>query len=150
MCSTGKILSVACALLALGLPSQANSFECITGPFIIFFDSDIAYVDEEARNILDRVSRLAATCGYGRTVIEGHADTRENPELGRKRAKVVRAYLAGHGIPEDDIDIKARGASRQRIATGANVAERQNRRVEISFHPIFAPLPAKARAKSQP
>jgi outer membrane protein OmpA-like peptidoglycan-associated protein len=104
---------------------------CVVGPYVVFFDADNAYINKDARKVLDHVSENADACGYGRTLLSGHTDTKEQSTLARKRVEVVRAYLTAHGIPEADISEKAFGAQHQRIRTGPNVAERQNRRVEI-------------------
>jgi outer membrane protein OmpA-like peptidoglycan-associated protein len=124
-------------ILGLGMSGPARSMSCTPGPFIIFFESGNAYVDDEALKILESVRQMAGTCGYMRTMLSGYTDTEEDQKLARKRVDIVRAYLGAHGIPRSDIIVRAFGAKQQRIRTGPNVSERQNRRVEI----IFGPMP---------
>ena len=97
----------------------------------MFFEADNAYLSEEARKTLDFATNMATACGYGRTSVIGHTDTAEETSLAQKRVNVVSAYLAAHGIPNDDIVGTALGATRPRVPTGPDVSERQNRRVEI-------------------
>jgi outer membrane protein OmpA-like peptidoglycan-associated protein len=126
-------ISLVASLLALSTVSAgpARGVSCFTGPYIVFFGPGIAYLDVEAREILDHASKGAASCGYGRTLLAGHTDTNEEASLAQKRVDVVRAYLAAHGIPNEDITGMALGTTQPRVRTDPNVSERQNRRVEI-------------------
>jgi OOP family OmpA-OmpF porin len=117
------------------MAGPAQSFSCTPGPYIIFFEPDIAFVSEDGMEILQNARRGAGDCGSARPTISGHADTREDETLAQKRVDVVRAYFEAHGIPRSDIVATAFGASRPRVQTERNVSERQNRRVEIIFGP---------------
>src|SRR6187551_944267 len=89
--------------LSIVLASPVRASSCFTGPYIVFFEAGNAYLDVEAREILNHASDGAASCGYGRTLLAGHTDTNEEANLAQKRVDVVRAYLAAHGIPNEDI-----------------------------------------------
>lgn len=125
-----KVMAVA-LVLPLGATSPSAADPCMPGPYILFFDPEIAYVDRAAREVLDHAAAGAADCGYSRTIVTGHADTHEKSGVAQKRAEVVRDYLAAHGIPRADITAEGLGTSRPRIVTPPNTLERQNRRVEI-------------------
>jgi OOP family OmpA-OmpF porin len=126
---------VVLAILGLGMAGSAQSFSCTPGPYIIFFESGTAFVDENGMEILDNARHGAGGCGSTRPIISGHTDTREDKKLAQKRVDVVRAYFEAHGIPRSDIVTTALAASRPRVPTERNVSERQNRRVEIIFGP---------------
>ena len=68
-------------------------------------------------------------------LIVGHTDTvgsdARNDALSRQRAEVVRQALIARGIPAKDIAVAGRGKREPIVATGDNVAEARNRRVEI-------------------
>lgn len=117
---------VGLAILSIVTASPARALRCNVGPFIVFFDADNAYLSKEARGILDNVTNTASTCGYGRTLMAGHTDTKEEASLAGKRLDVVRAYLSAHGIPNEDITGTAFGARQPRVPTGPDVSERQN------------------------
>lgn len=124
-------LFVSALALPMMLAAPVQAVSCFTGPYIVFFEPGNAYLDVDARETLDHASNGAANCGYGRTLLAGHTDTNEEASLAQKRVDVVRAYLAAHGIPNEDIVGTAFGSSQQRVRTGPHVSERQNRRVEI-------------------
>ena len=130
---TGAIFCMAIAWVVVPIPARALT--CTPGPYIVFFDANAAYVDREGMKVLEGSVEAIGACGTGQLFLAGHTDTREAPNLARKRVQVVRAFFAAHGVPEGDIVVRAFGAKRLRIATSPNVSERQNRRVEILFGP---------------
>jgi len=125
----------ALAVLALNLPGPAQALTCTPGPYIIFFEAGSAHVYREGLETLDNAVRQAGNCGSGRTMIAGFTDTREDSRLARERVEVVRAYFLAHGFPRRDVIVRSFGATHQRIVTGRGVAEKQNRRVEITYGP---------------
>ena len=79
------------------------------------------------------------TDGQAQVVLAGHTD-RSGPDqynvgLSQRRADTVKAYLAGHGIPDGVMTTQAFGESRPLVETADGVREPQNRRVEITFGP---------------
>jgi len=125
-------------MLALGLvgaPQAGQALSCAQGPYMVFFTSGSAVLKEDARAILDNAISAVDNCGPTHQLIAGHTDTAEAPNLADKRARTVRAYFIAHGVPEDDIDYMGFGATKLRVATAAQVSEKQNRRVEVIFVP---------------
>ena len=68
-------------------------------------------------------------------LVIGHTDTvgndAFNDNLSRQRAEVVRRALVARGIAAENIVVVGRGKREPIVATGDNVAETRNRRVEI-------------------
>ena len=128
LCST-----ISSALLAsmLVFTAPADATSCVTGPFVLFFEAEAPFITKDARKTLDLVIDQVGGCGYGRTVVIGHTDTKEDSALARKRAEVVRDYMAAHGVPGSDIVVQSYGSTRPRVTTGPHVSEPRNRRVEI-------------------
>jgi OOP family OmpA-OmpF porin len=111
----------------------------IPGPFVVFFDWDKADITPQAAAILDNAAAQYAATGQAQVMLAGHAD-RSGPAdynvgLSQRRATNVRAYLAGHGIPDGVMTQEAFGESRPLVETADGVREPQNRRVEITYGP---------------
>lgn len=119
--------------VALSLSGPAHSLTCNRGPYIVFFDSGLAIVDEADVAILQNARQSVGNCGARRAFVAGHTDTNEDPGLAETRVEVVRDWLEANGMPPDDIVTRAFGAEVPRIATVDEVSEPQNRRVEITF-----------------
>lgn len=109
----------------------------VPGPFIVFFDFDEAIITDQAQAILRDAAEAFRTYGRARIEATGHTDTSGpawyNNRLALQRVENVRAELVRLGIPADRIDIFGRGESEPLLATGDDVREPQNRRVEIEF-----------------
>jgi len=112
---------------------------CTAGPFMVFFDWDKSDITPQAAAILDNAAAAYQTCGQAQVMIAGHADRsgsdQYNVGLSQRRADNVRAYLAGHGIPDGSVTTQAFGESRPLVETADGVREPQNRRVEITYGP---------------
>ncbi|GLR66385.1 hypothetical protein GCM10010909_10650 [Acidocella aquatica] len=65
----------------------------------------------------------------GYTDTSGAADY--NQSLSQRRAQAVASELVNDGVPQNEIEIHAYGATHLLVATGSGVREPQNRRVEI-------------------
>ena len=138
--SIGRIGAI-CALpliLSISHPFPAQAISCPQGPYIVFFDEGVAFVDAAGRKILDNAIAAAGNCGYPKTTIVGHIDTSESDGLDAKRARTVKAYFTARGFPEEDIETLHAGQSIQRIPTGPDVPEQQNRRVEVTYGPLLS------------
>ena len=142
------VAPVTFAALSLSVSQPAQSLSCPVGPYIVFFDSGHAYIRPEQREILDNAILAAGSCMYARTMLAGHTDTSEDPALAQKRLSTVRAYLAAHGIPQEDITLESFGAGQPRIPTPDGVTEPQNQRVEVTF--VFWPNPSQPAFKPEP
>jgi outer membrane protein OmpA-like peptidoglycan-associated protein len=111
----------------------------VIGPFMVFFDWDKSDITPQAAAILDNAAAAYQQTGQAQVVLAGHAD-RSGPDaynmgLSQRRADAVKAYLAGHGIPDGVMTTQAFGESRPLVETADGVREPQNRRVEITFGP---------------
>ncbi|WP_276371299.1 OmpA family protein [Chryseolinea sp. H1M3-3] len=81
----------------------------------IYFDFDMATLDEEDKIYLDQVKMILEHDRSLKLLIAGHADDRGDEDynigLSQRRVQVVTKYLAGHGISKDRIIQKAYGES---------------------------------------
>lgn len=113
--------------------------QCLTGPFIVFFNWGDPSVTPEAAATLNNASRAYKDCGNARVKLAGHTDrsgeASYNIGLSQRQNASVRSYLVNSGIPDSRITSEAFGESSPRIATADGVREFQNRRVEITFAP---------------
>lgn len=127
-------------------PVQANEFR-------VFFDWDVAELDDTARQVLDTATTrvrsafaggAAASAGGGSAataptavIVEGHADRSGpndyNQRLSQRRAEAVRRALVQRGWPADRIEIRAMGEEDPLVETRDGVREPANRRVRITL-----------------
>ena len=111
--------------------------DCFIGPYIVFFASDKAGIDAQARTILDTAIAALQCLHAGSVTVTGHADrsgpAARNLYLSRRRASAVAAYLARHGVELGTIAVQAFGESRSLVKTEDRLHEPQNRRVELLF-----------------
>jgi outer membrane protein OmpA-like peptidoglycan-associated protein len=118
-------------MLLSGLPAAATSI-CTPGPFIVFFDPGSSILKREQTEILDNVIEIIGDCGMT-SHLSGHADTAEDAKIVRNRLRAVQGYFAARGLFSKPANVVDEGTTNLRVATGAKVSERQNRRVEIIF-----------------
>jgi outer membrane protein OmpA-like peptidoglycan-associated protein len=124
--------------------STVPTGDCSPGPYIVFFASDSAALNAEARQILsDFVAAQRNPCGSRQAMVAGYTDrsgsARHNLELSRRRAAAVCRFLAAHGIPMADLTQRAFGAGSPLDAGRDRLVEPQNRRVEIINFPAKMP-----------
>lgn len=90
---------------------------------------------DDSRRALDGILAEIARRPVPDVIVIGHTDTvgsdAVNDPLSRQRAEVVAKMLVARGIPAKDIVVAGRGKREPIVATGDNVAEPRNRRVEI-------------------
>lgn len=104
--------------------------------FTVYFASDSSKLSDEllstladaAADVLDRPAPDVEILGFD----DRAGDDRSNLALSEARAEAVRATLAGLNVPEDSFLIYARGEAQPLVPTGDGVAERRNRRVEVT------------------
>nr|WP_254452396.1 OmpA family protein [Roseicella sp. DB1501] len=103
--------------------------------YLVFFDSNSAILTSRAKEIIAEAAQNWSRIPGAVIDIAGHTDTREGRRgaqaLSEARANAVVAEFKAQGVPEDRIRVAAYGARRLLIPTRPNVAEAQNRRVEI-------------------
>ena len=103
--------------------------------YLVFFDWNKHNLTDRARQIIAEAAQTAKTTGTTRIEVAGHTDNTGtvayNQRLSMLRAETVAAELVRRGVPRSEIGLQAYGSSRPLVATGPNVREPQNRRVEI-------------------
>jgi OOP family OmpA-OmpF porin len=106
------------------------------GSATIYFDFDRATVTWRGRQVIDQqLAEYRAVPPYAVEVV-GYTDTAGgaayNLALGLRRANAVRDALIAGGVPASIISISSKGMSDPAVATGPNVKDARNRRVEIT------------------
>ena len=103
----------------------------------VYFPSGSATIGSDQLATLDSAARTFRDGNPFVMIVSGGADTVGNPQtnldLSLRRAKMVAEALTARGIPVDRLQVLGRGNSELDVATGADVAEPQNRSVEISW-----------------
>jgi len=97
------------------------------------FDSD--RLTDEAKEILVGVVATLKSYDQINVEVQGHTDwigTEEyNQKLSERRARSVKAFLAGHGIPEGHLHTKGFGESQPMDTNDTTEGRENNRRVEL-------------------
>ena len=118
---------------AAGLPAATPS------PTMIFFDWGKSDIQRDYTVMLDSIATAYLQAGRGTVMIEGHSDrsgsAAANLQSSRQRARLVRDYLVGKGIPTAAITVRGSGEDHPFVATADGVREAQNRRVDVVFTP---------------
>ena len=116
------------AAVAAPAPAPARSY-------LVFFDWDKASLTGRARSIVKEAADNSTHVQLTRIEVNGYTDTsgqaKYNQGLSVRRAKAVAGELVRDGVPQDVIAIQGFGETHLLVATGPNVREPQNRRVEI-------------------
>ncbi|HVN34411.1 MAG TPA: OmpA family protein [Casimicrobiaceae bacterium] len=109
-------------------PKRAESFR-------LYFLEGQDELTVESKQAFETVLVEIAKYPVPDVVVVGHTDTvgtdQVNDALARKRAETVKALLVARGVAAADIETVGRGKRELLVKTGDNVAEPQNRRVEI-------------------
>ena len=124
---------------ARALLDEALALCGIVGPknFIVYFGFDKTNLTDVARATIDEV--VAAVNAMGTTALSlvGHTDTvasgAYNQALSEARARRVSDALSTRGVPAGAMTLAGRSENDLAIATGDNVREPLNRRVEITL-----------------
>ena len=86
----------------------------MTGDVLFAFDK--ADIRSTAEPTLKEIARLIASVPVGKTVIEGHTDSKGsdtyNRTLSLRRAKAVATWLVGHGADRAKLSVVGLGSSR--------------------------------------
>ena len=103
--------------------------------YLLFFDWGEVAVKPRALAIAKEAAENLPKVDYTRIEVHGHADNtgtpRDNQRLSIKRAQAVADALVENGAERDLISVHGFGDTKLLVATGRNVREPQNRRVEI-------------------
>jgi outer membrane protein OmpA-like peptidoglycan-associated protein len=109
----------------------------IVKTFIVYFDFNKADITAQAAKTLKEVAAAQAEIKPLNIFVSGHTDTvgtsTYNKKLSDKRAAAVTSDLAKLGVKASVFDVKTYGKDKLAVATGDNVKEPKNRRVEIYF-----------------
>lgn len=107
----------------------------VSRSYLVFFDWDKATLTDRARQIVAEAAASSKKVQTTRIEVNGYTDTsgtpRYNQGLSVRRAQAVAAELVRNGVPQSEIAIQGFGETHLLVATGPNVREPQNRRVEI-------------------
>ena len=127
------IIIASALLIALAAPGARA-----LSPFYVFFDPGSVALSPQAIRILDNAALSWAAWEEGPSLnIEGHSDSVgsavANQRLSCARARAVRDYLIGRGVPKGHLAIAGGGERLLLIETADEVAEPQNRRATIVF-----------------
>jgi OmpA-OmpF porin, OOP family len=103
--------------------------------YLVFFDWDKADLTDRAKSIVKEAADNSTRVQVTRIEVNGYTDTSGTPSynqgLSIRRAKAVAGELVRDGVPQNTIAIQGFGDTHLLVATGPNVREPQNRRVEI-------------------
>ena len=117
------------ALAACGIIGPTN--------FIVYFGFDKTNLTDAARATIDEVVAAVNAMGASALSLVGHADTvgsvAYNQGLSEARAQRVADALADRGVPAGAMTLAGRSENDPAIATGDNVREKLNRRVQITL-----------------
>jgi OmpA family protein len=156
------ILFSAVALLASApawaQTSTTTATQTQEGRYVVYFPTGSAKLDPEAMSVIAAAADDYRRVGSTRITVRGHTDTTGSPQrneaLSERRAKAVADELTRHGVPASAITTEGVGETDLAVQTGDQVAERQNRRVNIAVEqpapPPPAPVPAPAPAPTPP
>jgi hypothetical protein len=143
---------------AWGQTSTTTATQTQEGRYVVYFPTGSAKLDPEAMSVIAAAADDYRRVGSTRITVRGHTDTTGSPQrneaLSKRRAKAVADELTRHGVPASAITTEGVGETDLAVQTGDQVAERQNRRVNIAVEqpapPPPAPVPAPAPAPTPP
>lgn len=131
--------AIAAPVSAPAAPAPAPQPEAVveTGPFLVFFETASARIDDSARDVLNAAANAYEQEQSVVVVIAGHTDTVGAPDvnmlLSQRRAEAVADALSMLGVAPRDMALEAYGQEQLTVPTGDNVDEPRNRRVEVMF-----------------
>jgi outer membrane protein OmpA-like peptidoglycan-associated protein len=103
--------------------------------FTLHFDTNSNQLDAESSAQLATIAKAIQDRHSTAISIIGHTDTTgaspANYQLGLRRAQTVADTLRRQGVAESDLFVESHGDADLLVKTGRNVAEAQNRRVEV-------------------
>lgn len=105
--------------------------------FVLYFATGGNELTPESAEQLPEIGNLVSHLPAAEIIVFGHTDTvgslETNDALSLRRAQTVRDRLITAGVPEERIVAVGRGKRDLLIATGDEVAEPRNRRVEVKI-----------------
>lgn len=132
MSKAALCIALLAGLFATASPARAISVMSI---YVVFFEEAKSELTLDAKRILDAVIVRLKSDMLEEAQLAGHTDrvgpSGYNLRLSCARAAKVRAYLVQRGIAPDRIKLAGWGEGRILVETPDEVAEPQNRRVEL-------------------
>jgi len=130
------------ALWAAGACAADGAVETVKVRAVAHFDFDRASIKPEDRDaILAEVGKLKDVTWQNITTI-GHTDSVGsqvyNQRLSAKRARAVKSYLVGKGLPPTMIRTEAKASETPVADNGSDDGRAKNRRTEIEFQGVRA------------
>jgi len=117
------------------VPAVAVPAAAVSRSYLVFFDWDKAVLTDRAKQIVAEAAAASKKVQVTKIEVNGYTDTSGTPAYNKglsvARAKAVMAELVKDGVPAKAIAIMGYGEANLLVATGPNVREPQNRRVEI-------------------
>jgi len=128
---------------SLGASEVRKEFQAVLGAlpgrpksFLVYFLEGKDEFTDESRVAFDKILAELRERGAPDVVVIGHTDRvgglQFNDRLSLQRAERVRGELVKLGIPESRVQVAGRGEREPLVATGDEIPEPRNRRVEIS------------------
>ena len=104
--------------------------------FRLYFESDSTELTAESRQLLPAVLETIAKRQPAEVAVVGHTDTQGPPDrnyrLGLERAEEMAALLKSLGVVPASLEVSSHGEADLLVATGDDVPEPRNRRVEVT------------------
>jgi OOP family OmpA-OmpF porin len=102
------------------------------------FEYNSSKILEESHSLLDEVASVIKENDFIKKIqVEGHASSDGaddyNMRLSDARAKAVREYLVGAGVPADKLVAKGFGETKPIVSNDTEEGRQQNRRVEFNI-----------------
>jgi outer membrane protein OmpA-like peptidoglycan-associated protein len=101
----------------------------------IQFETGKAALSDASAPLLDSLGAALLRCGGFKINIVGHTDNTGDPaanlELSKLRAAAVTAYLAGKGVPADQITASGAGSAEPIAGNDTDAGRAANRRIEF-------------------
>ena len=133
----GTAMAVAWCCTSIAAQAQAAAPSAAPDSIVLYFSSGSAAIRSEDEALLDQASRLYRDGKPLVMIVSGGADLTGNPvtnlKLSQSRAFNVVEGLVARGIPAERFQILAKGETAPAVVTAPGVAERGNRRAEITW-----------------
>jgi OmpA-OmpF porin, OOP family len=136
---SGNSVTTTTSLDAQAVRSRYAALLAVAPPrirsYTLYFEFNRAQLTAESQREVGRILDEAALVPAAEIDVIGHTDTQGtqeyNDELGRTRAQFVADLMERRGFGRSRLSVQSRGEREPLIATGDNVNEPRNRRVEI-------------------
>lgn len=105
--------------------------------YVLYFEPGGDVLTPASKAEFDKIRKEIVERPASEVMVIGHTDrvgsTQSNDELSKKRADGIRELLIQSGVPAEKLEAVGRGERDPLVATGDEVDEPKNRRVEINL-----------------